>query len=224
MNIGTRLRILILVTLLPVAAVGAVTAYVLLERQRETLERGARDRVRAIMTAIDTELRSSATPLELLARSPSLDRDDLPAFRAEAQRALDARGGEWANILVSDPVSGQMLLNLRTPPGSPPGEAKEDWRILRALSESIGRPLPFNSLGDIRRRVAELAPTIGRADVVVPASWGDFGSDGAMEKAAFTAGIADFYLTNPVARASAIMANVSAFHLSHTGQATGTHG
>jgi len=100
------------------AIFGAVGAYMLLERERDSFERAALDRVRALMTAIDAELRASITPLEMLARSPLLDGDDLIAFRAEAERALEGRRGDWSNIVVSHPDTAQMLLNLLVPPGA----------------------------------------------------------------------------------------------------------
>ena len=71
MDIRTRLRALTLATLLPVVAFGMFGTYVLVEREKETLERAMRDRARALMTAIDAELHASATPLQLLALSPS---------------------------------------------------------------------------------------------------------------------------------------------------------
>ena len=46
----------------------------------------------------------------------------------------------------------------------PPGEAKEDWKILRALSEALGRKVPLDTLGEVRRRMAEMAPTLGQID------------------------------------------------------------
>ena len=101
------------------AVFGAVGAYMLVERERDSFERAALDRVRALMTAIDAELRASITPLEMLARSPALDTDDLTAFRVEAQRALDGRRGDWSNIVVSHPDTAQMMLNLLVPPGAP---------------------------------------------------------------------------------------------------------
>ena len=101
------------------AIFGAVGAYMLVQRERDSFERGALDRVRALMTAIDAELRASITPLEMLARSPLLDGDDLTAFRAEAERALEGRRGDWSNIVVSHPDTAQMLLNLLVPPGAP---------------------------------------------------------------------------------------------------------
>ena len=75
------------------------------------------DRARSLMTAIESELRASATPLEVLARSPSLDRGDLEAFRAEAERALEARNGGWVNFLVSRADSGEVVMNLLVPAG-----------------------------------------------------------------------------------------------------------
>ena len=93
--------------------------YVLVEREKETLERAMRDRARSLMTAIDSELHASATPLQLMALSPDLDKGDLAAFRVEAQRALDARNGDWVNLLVSRADTGEMVLNLLSPPGAP---------------------------------------------------------------------------------------------------------
>ena len=72
MNIRSRLGALTFATLLPMAIFGAVGAYMLVQRERDSFERGALDRVRALMTAIDAELRASITPLEMLARSPTL--------------------------------------------------------------------------------------------------------------------------------------------------------
>jgi signal transduction histidine kinase/ActR/RegA family two-component response regulator len=118
LNIRSRLWALTFATLLPMAIFGAVGAYMLVERERDLFERGALDRVRALMTAIDAELRASIIPLEMLARSPTLDRDDLIAFRAEAERALEGRRGDWSNILVSHPDTAEMLLNLLVPPGA----------------------------------------------------------------------------------------------------------
>jgi signal transduction histidine kinase/ActR/RegA family two-component response regulator len=119
LNIRSRLWALTFATLLPMAIFGAVGAYMLVERERDLFERAALDRVRALMTAIDAELRASIIPLEMLARSPTLDRDDLIAFRAEAERALEGRRGDWSNIVVSHPDTAEMLLTLLVPSGAP---------------------------------------------------------------------------------------------------------
>jgi signal transduction histidine kinase/ActR/RegA family two-component response regulator len=112
LNIRTRMRALILATLLPVAIAGIAGAYVLVEKERETLERGVRDRVLALMTAIEAEMQASIASLEVLARSPSLQKNDFAGFRAEAERAVAARKGNWANIVLTDARSHEMLVNL----------------------------------------------------------------------------------------------------------------
>ena len=108
----------------------------------------------------------------------------------------------------------------------PPGEAKEDWKILRALSEALGRTVPLDTLAQVRARLAELAPAIARPDVVVPASWGGFGRPGELGRAPFEPPIRDFYLTNPISRASAVMHECSELLVRGRPElgATGTHG
>ena len=107
----------------------------------------------------------------------------------------------------------------------PPGEAKEDWKILRALSGALGRPLPFNTLGDVRARIAEIALHLAEIDMVTPAEWSAFGTAGTMDKAAFATTAADFYQTNPISRASGVMAECTALAAERALQAaTGTHG
>jgi NADH-quinone oxidoreductase subunit G len=109
----------------------------------------------------------------------------------------------------------------------PPGEAKEDWKILRALSEVLGKKVPLDSLGQVRARMAEIAPPLSEPDIVAVGAWGAFGRAGELARAAFAPPIRDFYQTNPIARASRVMAECSALlaaeGVSQTG-ATGTHG
>jgi NADH-quinone oxidoreductase subunit G len=97
----------------------------------------------------------------------------------------------------------------------PPGDAREDWAILRALSDALGARLPFDSLGELRRQLAAAHPHLARIGEITPADPADLGrlADGAaeanVERAAFENAIADFYLTNPIARASVVMAECS---------------
>ena len=107
----------------------------------------------------------------------------------------------------------------------PPGEAKEDWKILRALSAALDKTIPLNTLGDVRRRMAELAPSLGRIDEIEPAPFGSFGVSGEIGPEPLASPITDFYLSNPIARASSVMQECSALfvHGGKTG-ATGTHG
>jgi NADH-quinone oxidoreductase subunit G len=95
----------------------------------------------------------------------------------------------------------------------PPGEAREDWAILRALSDVLGHRLPYDSLAQLRRALFKAHPHLQRIDQVVPAERAEIAAlaarGGALEKSAFGRALDDFYLTNPIARASAIMAECS---------------
>jgi len=96
----------------------------------------------------------------------------------------------------------------------PPGEAREDWAVLRALSGALGNPLPFDSLAALRRRLVEAHPHFAHVDEIAS---GDAAQVMALAnhpavamKDAFVPAIANFYFTNPIARASAVMAECSA--------------
>jgi len=114
-DIRTRLRALTLATLIPVVAFGMFGTYVLVEREKATLEHAMGDRARSVMTAIEAELRDSATSLEELSREPSFDSGDLETFRTEAARTLEARKGDWVNLLVSRAGTGEVVMNLLSP-------------------------------------------------------------------------------------------------------------
>jgi NADH-quinone oxidoreductase subunit G len=99
----------------------------------------------------------------------------------------------------------------------PKGEAKEDWAILRALSERVGTKLPYDSLDQLRARLFADHPTFGRIDyVAAPANvsldLGALGAAGDLADEAFASPIKNFYLTNPIARASVTMAECAALH------------
>jgi NADH-quinone oxidoreductase subunit G len=97
--------------------------------------------------------------------------------------------------------------------GFPPGEAREDWAIVRALSDVLGKKLPYDSLPALRQAIFKAAPHLMRLDQIEAGNAADIkalgGKGGNVEKAAFKASVDDFYLTNPVARASAVMAECS---------------
>src|SRR5262249_48311640 len=87
----------------------------------------------------------------------------------------------------------------------PLGDAREDWKILRALSEVLGRRLPYDRLGQIRQRLASVSPTFANLDAVTPAAWRPFGGDGPLDPQPFGYPIRDFYRTDPISRASPTM-------------------
>jgi len=95
----------------------------------------------------------------------------------------------------------------------PPGEAKEDWAILRALSEACGRTLPFDTLAQLRALLHSRHPHLAAAGEVASGKVADVRALAAERTAAgegpFSQAVADFYLTNPVARASRVLADCS---------------
>ena len=95
----------------------------------------------------------------------------------------------------------------------PKGDAKEDWAIIRALSERVGHKLPFDTLEQLRTKLMGDHPTFGRIDYLAPAASFDvaaLGAKGDLGDVAFVSTIVDPYLTNPIARASETMAELSA--------------
>ena len=100
----------------------------------------------------------------------------------------------------------------------PKGEAKEDWAILRALSELVGSKLPYDSLEQLRARLMADHPSVGQVDYAPGAAsagsldFSAFGAAGSVGDAPFASPVEDFYLTNPIARASVTMAECSALH------------
>jgi NADH-quinone oxidoreductase subunit G len=105
----------------------------------------------------------------------------------------------------------------------PPGEAREDWAILRALSDAVEARLPFDSLGALRAALGAAHPDLIAIDAVAPADAGALralaGLGGALDRAPFASSVSDFYLTNPIARASRVMAECSALAKGETRQA-----
>jgi NADH-quinone oxidoreductase subunit G len=99
----------------------------------------------------------------------------------------------------------------------PPGEAREDWAVLRALSETLGARLPYDSLAQLRAALFAAHPHFAALDAIAPGSVADLealaGQGGSLAAAPFRNAVADFYLTNPIARASAVMAEMSALRL-----------
>jgi NADH-quinone oxidoreductase subunit G len=106
-----------------------------------------------------------------------------------------------------------------------PGDAREDWTIFRALSDVLGSTLLYDNLGQLRLKLVEAVPHITAIDEVPDAEWGDFGTNGDIEAGEITNAISNFYLTNPIARTSDIMADcIEARSGEGFEEATGTNG
>jgi NADH-quinone oxidoreductase subunit G len=108
----------------------------------------------------------------------------------------------------------------------PPGEAREDWAILRALSGALRRPLSFDSLSELRHIMRAAHPVFGDIDHIAPAPWGAFGETGPVGSEPFAYPVVDFYRTDPISRASPTMAQCSELFGGNpeTQPRTGTHG
>ena len=95
-----------------------------------------------------------------------------------------------------------------------PGEAREDWAILRALSDTLGHTLPYDTLTQLRSAMIKAAPVLADLDVLPDANSVDVETlaqaDTAVSSEPFVSAVQDFYLSNPIARASAVMAELSA--------------
>ncbi|TVS04589.1 MAG: NADH-quinone oxidoreductase subunit G [Rhodobacteraceae bacterium] len=104
-------------------------------------------------------------------------------------------------------TEGRPQLALRA--GFAPGEAKENWSILRALSGEMGAKLPFDSLPALRNHLTDAVPHLGEIDLVPENTWEQLEA-APLGKGPFRNAISDHYLTNPIARASSLMAELSA--------------
>jgi NADH-quinone oxidoreductase subunit G len=92
----------------------------------------------------------------------------------------------------------------------PPGDAREDWAILRALSERLGKTLPYDSLDQVRARLIAVNRVFAALDQQAAGAWGEFGKAGDVTDAPFETPIKNFYMTDPISRASRTMAECMA--------------
>jgi NADH-quinone oxidoreductase subunit G len=110
----------------------------------------------------------------------------------------------------------------------PPGDAREDWTIIRALSERLGAKLPFDNLNELRAHLYRQHPHFANLDQITPGQVSDIEAlareEHRITDAPFGTAVEDFYQTNPIARASSIMAELSALSRENEQEATGTNG
>jgi NADH-quinone oxidoreductase subunit G len=90
----------------------------------------------------------------------------------------------------------------------PPGEAREDWRILRALSARLGAPLPYDDLGAVRDRLVAVNPVFAQVDRTPPRGCADPAgpAGGTPPDCVFPPAVAEYFRTDPISRASDTMA------------------
>ncbi|TCS64130.1 NADH-quinone oxidoreductase subunit NuoG [Varunaivibrio sulfuroxidans] len=107
----------------------------------------------------------------------------------------------------------------------PPGEAREDWAIVRALSAVLGKPLPYDNLDQVRRRMTEVNPVFATLDAITPAKWLPLSGEGEVfSDHPLVSCVENFYRTDPISRASITMAKCIDTFLNEDEERTGTHG
>ena len=170
---------------------------------RELVQKGAAD-VLFLLGADELDLSKSDAFVVYLGTH-----GDAGAHRADVilpGAAYTEKNGVYVN------TEGRVQLGLRSV--FPKGEAREDWAILRALSERLGATLPYDTLDQLRAKLFADHPTFGRIDYVpeAPAAldFGALGAKGEVSDDPFWSGVKNFYLTNPIARASVTMAECAA--------------
>lgn len=92
-----------------------------------------------------------------------------------------------------------------------PGEAREDWKVLRALSEAMGKTLPYNTVEELRTAMEAAAPQLKNIDAVTPAVWAADASNVVsrlkIQDSGFYYPVQNFYMTDAISRASKTMAD-----------------
>jgi NADH-quinone oxidoreductase subunit G len=111
-------------------------------------------------------------------------------------------------------VNTEGRVQMATRAAFPPGDAREDWAILRALSDVLGKKLPYDSLSQLRQALFAAYPPMQRIGQIAPGNAADLqklaGLSGTTDKTPLRSSVDDFYFTNPIARCSAVMAECSA--------------
>lgn len=125
------------------------------------------------------------------------------------------RGAHFADVVLPGAaytekhgiyINTEGRAQLGRPALSPPGEAREDWKIIRALSEQLGKTLPFDTLNQLRAKLIQAFPVLGQIGVTEKAEWKVFGKKGNLASQPFSPVVANFYMTDPITRASPTMA------------------
>ncbi|MBY4589757.1 MULTISPECIES: NADH-quinone oxidoreductase subunit NuoG [Rhizobium] len=167
-----------------------------------------------MLTAMDVLFLLGADELDFTAKKAKLtvyigSHGDNGAHHADVilpAAAYTEKSGTWVN------TEGRVQMGNRA--GFAPGDAREDWAIIRALSDVLGKKLPFDSLSELRVRLYATFPHFAAIDEIAETDSAQIAAvakkAGKMNKSGFASPVKDFYLTNPIARASAVMAECSA--------------
>jgi NADH-quinone oxidoreductase subunit G len=175
------------------------------------------------LCAVDM-VRAEALDLLILLGADEIDLSETSAFVVYVGSHGD-RGAQRADVILPGAayteksglyVNTEGRVQLANRAVFPKGDAKEDWAVFRALSERVGARLPYDSLEALRTTLMAAHPTFGQVDYAPGAAGAldldleALGASGPLTAAPLQSPIADFYLTNPIARASVVMAECSA--------------
>lgn len=97
----------------------------------------------------------------------------------------------------------------------PPGQAKEDWRIIVELAMVMGQTMPYETLSQLRAKVGSVFPHLAAVNQITPAPWGEFGVMGKVLSDPLLPFFKNYYMTDPISRASKIMAECTKLLLNH---------
>jgi NADH-quinone oxidoreductase subunit G len=194
--------------------------------------RGGRD-----LEGILAGCRSGDMEVLYLLGADEIDTDGLPGTFVIYQGHHGDRGAQHADVVLPGAaytekdgtyVNTEGRVQLARRAVFPPGEAREDWRIVRALSDAVGQPLAFDTLGELRRLMGEAHPVFTQADRVQSPIWESFGEPGPVDPTPFAYPVEDFYQTDPISRASDTMRRCSEASLPRQRRQapvrTGSHG
>ena len=106
----------------------------------------------------------------------------------------------------------------------PPGDAREDWAIVRALSEVLDKKLPYDNFAQVRQRLTDVNAIFATTDRVQPAEWKSFGGAGSISATGFDYPVKNYYMTDPISRASQTMARCTEEFVTGETKKTGTDG
>ncbi len=143
MKLRTRLFQLVLGIVIPLIALAGVFGYLVIDQQKTTFRDAAIARNRALMTAVEAEIRGHVSTLQALAAAESLAADDLEGFYAAAIRVLDSQR-DWFNVTLSLP-NGVQVLNARRPLGSAlshNADMESTERVRTTLAPTAGGVVP----------------------------------------------------------------------------------
>jgi hypothetical protein len=169
-TLRSQLYLLVAGALMPMVVFTAFAGHLLLQHERETMERDAIGRARAAMSAVDAHLQGSIVSLETLAASKSLEAGDIRAFHAESQRVLRT-APVWVNIGLTSPAKVQLSDAIysfgKEAPFAPADESFE--AVLRGARAGISGVMPGSAVRNPTARLRVPVSLGGQVRYVISA-------------------------------------------------------